>query len=64
MYTDDGYAAGMAEGYQQGLSEGYADGYQAAERDYQDRLAKYWAELQTLNARIDYLEKKLNEQSH
>lgn len=48
---DDGYSIG----WQEGKHEGYTQGYNDAVRDYELRLKKYWAELQTLNARVDYL---------
>lgn len=50
---EDGYAVGFEEGRYRGYEEGYADTAQ----EYEARLAKYWAELHTLNARIDYLER-------
>ncbi len=50
---DDGYTDGHYEGYERGYDEGWID----AQADFEPRIAKYWAELQTLNARIAYLEK-------
>lgn len=50
---DDGYVVGFEEG----RYRGYEDGYSDAVTDYEQRLAKYWAELATLNARISYLER-------
>lgn len=52
-YTyDDGYVIGFEEGIRRGYDSGWADAYQ----DFEPRINKYWAELQTLNARIAYLE--------
>lgn len=51
-YTD-GYYVGKEEGYKKGYDEGWQD----AMNDFEPRIARYWAELATLNARIDYLER-------
>ena len=53
---DSGYLIGWDEGRYQGIDEGYS----RAVNDYEPRIAKLWAELQTLNARIDYLSKVLD----
>lgn len=53
----DGYEEGYAVGWQEGKYVGYEQGYLDAEKDYELRLAKYWSELEMLNARISYLEK-------
>jgi hypothetical protein len=50
---DDGYCIGWDAGRQAGLVEGYNE----AVADYEPRLAKYWTEMVTLNARISYLER-------
>lgn len=50
---EDGYSIGWFEG----RDTGYTEGYYAAVQDYEPRLARYNAELLTLNARISYLEK-------
>lgn len=57
---DDGYVVGWNEGRDIGYQEGYNDClYQ-----YENTLKKYNTELLTLNARIDYLTKVLeNEKS-
>lgn len=52
---EDGYGVGWVEG----RDTGYAEGYYAAVQDYEPRISRYWAELQTLNARISHLEKQL-----
>lgn len=53
-YTyDDGYVIGFEEG----LRKGYDSGWNDAWMDFEPRIAKMWVELQTLNARISYLEK-------
>ena len=56
----DSYESGYAAGYDQGRRDGYEQGYLDAGQDYDHRLKKYWVELSTLNARIDYLEKQLD----
>ena len=59
MIDVDAYREGYAVGFFDGKDQGYADGYHDAVLDYEPRISKYWAELQTLNARISYLEKQL-----
>lgn len=54
---DDGYYVGFEEG----KTEGYNSGWEDANRDFEPRIAKYWAELQTLNARVSYLEGLVDE---
>lgn len=56
----DSYTVGYSIGFDDGKNFGYTKGYQDAEQDLEPRLGKYWAELQTLNARVDYLTKVLN----
>lgn len=51
-------------GYNQGKKEGIEMGYQTAFEDLEPRIAKMWAEIQTLNARIDYLNKVLEGENH
>jgi flagellar biosynthesis/type III secretory pathway protein FliH len=51
------YIDSYSEGFEKGRDIGYALGYKDAEDIYEYRISKYWAELQTLNARISYLEK-------
>ena len=51
--NEDSYLAGLDEGRTRGYNEGWED----ANRDFEPRIARYWAELQTLNARISYLER-------
>lgn len=55
--TYDKYEDGYAVGWYEGREDGYVQGYNDAVHDYEPRIAKYWAELHTLNARIGYLEK-------
>jgi flagellar biosynthesis/type III secretory pathway protein FliH len=55
---DDGYSIGFAEGRR----EGYDLGYIACTEEYEARFSKMWAELQTLNARIDYFERALEDE--
>ncbi len=52
MYEDD-----YLVGFDEGVRRGYDDGWNDAQADFEPRIAKYWAELQTLNARIAYLER-------
>lgn len=59
MYTHDSYEAGYGVGFDEGRLEGYSQGYLDSTHDFDHRLSKYWAELHTLNARVDYLEKIL-----
>lgn len=61
MIDVDAYREGYAVGYLDGKDEGYTQGYHDASTDYDIRISKYWAELQTLNARISYLEKQLGD---
>ncbi len=48
---ENGYSAGWEEGKYEGYTQGRVD----AITDYESRISKMWAELHTLNARIDYL---------
>jgi len=54
---EDGYSVGWEEGRRVGFDEGMAETVEI----YEPRLAKFWAEMQTLNARINYVENLLNE---
>lgn len=54
---EDYYAVGWEEGRRDGIIEGYSE----AVNDYEPRIAKFWAEMHTLNARIDYLETQLGQ---
>ncbi len=49
---EDGYSVGFEEGRRLGIEEGYME----ASEQYEQRLTAFWVEMQTLNARIDYLE--------
>ena len=49
---EDGYSVGWQEGRRIGVEEGYME----ASVQYEQRMSALWAELQTLNARLDYLE--------
>lgn len=51
------YGIGYDQGFSDGHADGYAEGYDAAEKTFQPRVAKLYAELQELNARIAVLEK-------
>lgn len=53
---DEGYIQGWEEGRQKGRLEGFSDASDA----YEERILKLWGELQTLNARMDYLNNQLN----
>jgi flagellar biosynthesis/type III secretory pathway protein FliH len=56
----DNYENGYGVGWEEGRQQGYTEGYNDAVYQYETRLAAYWTELQTLNARIDYLEHTIN----
>lgn len=49
------FTNGYDDGYVKGHTEGYEDGYIDAAQTYEPRLSQMWVELQTLNARVDYL---------
>lgn len=51
------YGIGFDQGYQDGKTDGYQEGYEVASREFEPRVAKLYAELQELNARIAVLEK-------
>ena len=55
----DDYGTGYDQGFQDGRADGYADGYDMASAEFQSRIAKLYAELQELNARIAVVERKL-----
>ncbi len=57
-YDDIGYDSGYVVGYDFGRHEGYVEGYNDCVEDYEPRIQKMWVEIQTLNARIGYLEKQ------
>ena len=57
----DNYESGYYEGLEEGKKLGYEEGYCDAVQTYEARLAKQWAEIQTLNARIDAIETLLLE---
>ena len=50
-WYEEGYTTGWLEGRHIGYSEGYSD----AVNDYEPRIRKLYAEMVTLNARIDFL---------
>lgn len=54
---DDNWIEGWEEGRQMGFEEGCIETAQI----YEPRLAAFWVELQTLNARIAYLERVITE---
>lgn len=56
-FTDASYEDGYSIGWHEGREMGYVEGYNDAVHDYEPRLAKYGAEMITLNARISYLER-------
>lgn len=53
------YGIGYDQGYQDGKVEGYQEGYEMASKKFEPRIAKLYAELQELNARIAVLEKNI-----
>lgn len=55
----NGYEIGYDQGFIDGRADGYAEGYDQATKKYELRVAKLYAELQELNARIAVLEKNL-----
>lgn len=56
------YEDGFAQGWQEGRDIGYSEGWNDARDHYEARLSKMWAELQTLNARIEFVNKQLEKQ--
>lgn len=58
----DSYDLGYAHGWEEGRYQGYADAAIELEEDFSKRAAKMWVEVQTLNARINYLTKVLDKQ--
>jgi flagellar biosynthesis/type III secretory pathway protein FliH len=52
----DNYDSGYYEGVEEGKKIGYEEGYSDAVKTYEERLNAQWAEIQTINARISYLE--------
>lgn len=52
------YEEGYVVGWSEGRHIGYTEGYNDAVVDMEPRVARLWAELQTLNARIDYLQNR------
>ncbi len=58
---NDGYCVGWEEGRQSGLQEGYNEAYEDLVELYEKRIKALYTELQTLNARVDYLNKKLDD---
>ncbi len=55
-YNKENYDDGYYYGWEQGNRAGIIEGFAAAEKEYEQLLGKYMAELQMLNARISYLE--------
>lgn len=51
------YDEGYADGWDEGRSQGFQEGYTETAQTYEERISALWAELQTLNARVDYLER-------
>ena len=49
--------ADYSEGFNAGWQTGYEDGYIDTSQQYEERISLLWVELQTLHARVDYLEK-------
>ncbi len=60
MTEYSGYEDGFSVGWEEGRYVGQQEGYAECQVEYEQRLGAYWAELQTLNARLDYLEAQLN----
>ncbi len=54
-YDDDLSAIAWNDGWKVGYNEGRDD----TVKEYEQRLAAYWTELATLNARVDYIEKTI-----
>ena len=59
--SNENYESGFAIGWSDGQRQGFIDGYDACRIDYEIRVAQLSAELISLNARIDYLEKVTGE---
>lgn len=62
MFDLDRYSEGYEVGYEEGRRVGFDAGYEQATLNYETRLNAYWAELHTLNARMDYLQHELERQ--
>ncbi len=54
---NDNFTEGYDVGYLEGQHHGYNRGYEDAVKEYELRLARYWGEIATLNARISHIEK-------
>ncbi len=57
MIDYDNYAEGYSVGWDNGNKEGYSEGYAEAVQLYEERISALWAELHSLNARVDFLER-------
>jgi flagellar biosynthesis/type III secretory pathway protein FliH len=55
------YQIAYDRGYRQGSDEGYETGYEDARQDLEERIRRLWAETITLNARIDYVVRMLDQ---
>lgn len=51
------YDEGYADGWDEGRSQGFQEGATEIGQSYEERISALWAELQTLNARVSYIEK-------
>lgn len=55
------YEDGFADGFENGREAGILEACANTNVVYEERMKKLWAEMQTLNARISYLDKQLTE---
>jgi flagellar biosynthesis/type III secretory pathway protein FliH len=61
LIDDYSYGLGYDAGHCDGYDKGYTQGSEDTMRDYNTRLAKMYVELQTLNARIAVVDRKMTD---
>lgn len=58
---NNGFDEGRMLGQKEGYKDGYEDGYRDCQAEYEKRMQKFYVELKELNARVDYLNKLIDE---